>query len=240
MTIPSGFSREKRLASAFVTLADTLVAGYDVVDLLQTLVDTTAEIFDASAAGLMLVDADDQLSVVASTSEERHLVDLMQLREGYGPCVACFRTGEIVTVDDVDDHDNRWPEFNRGALALGFHSVFVFPLRLRGTIIGSLALFRSSSSAMSEEDTSIAQGLADVATIGILHERAIRESDLAQEQLQRALDSRVIIEQAKGVLAQTKSVGMDESFGLLRSYARTHGIKLHDVAEQIVGRTLSL
>ena len=240
MPSDSPLSREQRLASAFVTLADTLVAGYDVVDLLQTLVDSTAEIFDAAAAGLMLVDADDNLSVVASTSEKRDLVDLMQIRHEYGPCVASVRTGEIVSISDLDDHDERWPEFNRGALALGFHSVFVFPLRLRGTIIGSLALFRSTSSEMTEQDTSIAQGLADVATIGILHERALRESDQAREQLQRALNSRVLIEQAKGVLAQTRSVNMDEAFGLLRSYARSNGYKLHDVAERIVKRTLSL
>ena len=233
-------SREKRLASAFVTLADTLVAGYDVVDLLQTLVDTTADIFDASAAGLMLVDEDGELAVVASTSERRHLVDLMQLRLGYGPSVECFRTGEVVEIDDLEHAEPRWPDFNAGALSLGFRSVFAFPLRLRGTIIGSLTLFRSTTSDMSEEDIQIAQGLADVATIGILHERAIRESDLAKEQLQRALNSRVVIEQAKGVLAQTKSIGMDESFSLLRNYARANGLKLHDVAEQIVTRTLNL
>ena len=237
---PQAHSREKRLASAFVTLADTLVAGYDVVDLLQTLVDTTANIFDASAAGLMLADADGELSVVASTSEERHLVDLMQLRYGYGPCVECYRTGEVIALHNVDRPDSRWPDFNAGAEALGFHSVFVFPLRLRGEIIGSLTLFRSTTSVMEDEDIQIAQGLADVATIGILHERAIRESDLAKEQLQRALNSRVVIEQAKGVLAQTRSVGMDEAFTILRSYARGNGLKLHDVAEQIVTRTLNL
>ena len=235
-----GTSREKRLASAFVTLADTLVASYDVVDLLQTLVDTTAEIFDASAAGLMLADADNELSVVASTSEGRHLVDLMQLRYGYGPCVECFRTGEVISIHDVAHSDSQWPDFNSGAVALGFHSVFVFPLRLRGTVIGSLTLFRSTTSEMSEEDIQIAQGLADVATIGILHERAIRESDLAKDQLQRALNSRVVIEQAKGVLAQTRSVNMDEAFSLLRNYARANGLRLHDVAEQIVTRSLNL
>ena len=233
-------SREKRLATAFVTLADTLVAGYDVVDLLQTLVDTTAEIFDASAAGLMLVDDVGELAVVASTSERRHLVDLMQLRPGYGPSVECFLTGEVVELPDLEESPSRWNDFDQGALELGFKSVFVFPLRLRGTIIGSLTLFRATASAMTDEDISIAQGLADVATIGILHERAIRESDLAKEQLQRALSSRVVIEQAKGVLAQTRSIDMDDAFTLLRSYARSKGFKLHDVAERIVNRTLSL
>lgn len=233
-------SREKRLATAFVTLADTLVAGYDVVDLLQTLVDTTAEIFDASAAGLMLVDDAGELAVVASTSEQRHLVDLMQLRPGYGPSVECFLTGEVVAIADLEHAPSRWDDFDQGALELGFKSVFVFPLRLRGSMIGSLALFRSTASAMTGEDISIAQGLADVATIGILHERAIRESDLAKEQLQRALNSRVIIEQAKGVVAQTRRVDMDEAFALLRAYARSNGIKLHDVAEKIVNRSLTL
>jgi len=154
--------------------------------------------------------------------------------------VECFRTGEVVAIDDVEHPEPRWPDFNTGALALGFRSVFAFPLRLRGTIIGSLTLFRASVSAMTPEDISIAQGLADVATIGILHERAIRESDVAKEQLQRALNSRVVIEQAKGVLAQTRSVDMDEAFSLLRSFARSNGFKLHDVAERIVNRSLSI
>jgi GAF domain-containing protein len=188
----------------------------------------------------MLVDGAGELAVVASTSEHRHLVDLMQLRAGYGPSVECFLTGEVVSIADLAHEASRWPEFDSGAIELGYKSVFVFPLRLRGSIIGSLALFRSTASVMSAEDISIAQGLADVATIGILHERAIRESDLAKEQLQRALNSRVIIEQAKGVLAQTRSVDMDEAFAAMRAYARTNGIKLHDVAERIVSRTLSL
>lgn len=232
-------TRDTRLAAAFVTLADTLVAGYDVVDLLQTLVDTCAELLDASAAGLLL-DSGASLEVVASTSEESRLVDMMQLRSGLGPSVECFRTGIAVSVEDIAALDGDWHDFREEALDQGFRSVYVVPLRLRGAIIGTLSLFRPQVGALSSEDGSIAQGLADVATIGILHERALRESDIAQQQLQHALQSRVVIEQAKGVIAQTRGLGMDEAFGALRTYARTNSQGLREVAELVVTRTLTI
>jgi hypothetical protein len=213
-------TRERRLTTAFVTLADTLVAGYDVVDLLQTLVDTCADLLDASAAGIMLADHDGELAVVASTSERSRLVEMMQLSSGFGPCVECFTTGNPVTVSDVDDLGDRWPGFREAAIGQGFHSVHGVPLRLRGQII--------------------AQGLADVATIGILQERALREADIARGQLQHALDSRVLIEQAKGVVAHTRSVDMDGAFRALRAYARSNNMNLRDVADLVVKREISL
>jgi GAF domain-containing protein len=233
-------TRERRLTEAFVTLADTLVAGYDVVELLQTLVDTCADLLDASAAGIMLADSSGELAVVASTSEKSMLVETMQLSSGFGPCVECFTTGAPVTVSDVSELGERWPGFREAALGQGFRSVHGVPLRLRGNVIGTLNLFRTTTGALSDEDISVAQGLADVATIGILQERAIREADIAKNQLQHALDSRVLIEQAKGVIAYMHDLDMDEAFRTLRTYSRSNGLNLRDVAELVVNRSLSL
>jgi GAF domain-containing protein len=233
-------TREKRLAAAFVTLADTLVAGYDIVELLQTLVDTCAELLDATAAGILLGDASGDLEVVASTSEESRLVDVMQTHSGRGPSMQCFLTGQPVSVTDIADLEGDWEDFRREALAQGFRSAQIVPLRLRGRIIGTLTLLRSEPGDLSEDDLTLAQGLADVATIGILHERAVRESDLAQTQLQHALNSRVVIEQAKGVIAQVRSVDMAEAFQILRTYSRAHNTSLRDVADRVVSRELSL
>lgn len=231
-------ARESRLAAAFVSLADTLVVGYDVVDLLQTLVDTCAELLDASAAGLLLANPAGELEVVAATSEQSRLVEMMQAKTGLGPCVECFRTGAPVAVPAVAELDDGWQAFRDEALRQGFNSVHAVPLRLRGTTIGALGLFGETPGLLSEQDASVAQGLADVATIGILHERALRESDIAQQQLQRALNSRVVIEQAKGVIAQTHGVDMDEAFRILRAQARSNSRNLRDIAELVVERKL--
>lgn len=233
-------TREGRLSAAFVTLADTLVADYDVVELLQTLVDTCAALLDASAAGLLLADESGGLEVIASTSEESRLVDMIQQSSGLGPTVKSFTTGMVIAVTDIRDLDGEWNEFRSSALRQGFRSVHVVPLRLRGVIIGTLSLFRTQPGALSAEDSSIARGLADVATIGILHERALRESGIAQQQLQHALNSRVVIEQAKGVIAQTRNVSMDEAFRRLRNYARSNNRGLREVAEMVVKRSLSI
>jgi GAF domain-containing protein len=233
-------TRERRLTTTFVTLADTLVAEFDVVDLLQTLVDTCAQLLDASAAGIMLADATGDLALVASTSEKSRIVETIQLSSGSGPCVECFATGAAVTVSDVAELGNRWPEFREAAIEQGFQSVHGVPLRLRGVTIGTLNLFRATTGVLSAEDMSVAQGLADVATIGILQERAIRQADIAKNQLQHALNSRVLIEQAKGVIAYKNNVDMDVAFQTLRSYSRSNNLNLRDVAERVVNRSLSL
>jgi GAF domain-containing protein len=234
-----GETRERRLTAAFVTLADTLVAGYDVVDLLQTLVDSCAELLDASDVGLVLADTTGDLSVVASTSERDALVDLLQPPSGVGPSVDCFQSGDVVSIADIASAQ-KWPQFVSDATAQGFASLHAVPMRLRGTVIGALSLYRSSTGVLSEDDASVVQGLADVATIGVLHERVLRESGIAQAQLQRALDSRVIIEQAKGVIAQTRSIDMDDAFRALRDYARNRGLNLRDVAELVVKRSITI
>jgi GAF domain-containing protein len=231
-------TREGRLAAAFVTLADTLVADYDVAELLQRLVDTCAELLSATAAGLLLTTDSATLEVIASTSEQSRLVDLMQVKAGAGPSLECVATGHPVSVGDVSTVTDAWSSFRDEALAQGFHSAHAYPLRLRGTVIGTLTLLRTESGVFSAEDSSVAQGLADVATIGILHERALRESDVVQKQLQHALNSRVVIEQAKGVVAQIRGVDMDEAFRLMREFARGNNRGLRSIAEAIVSRDL--
>ncbi|MEA9986817.1 MULTISPECIES: GAF and ANTAR domain-containing protein [Subtercola] len=233
-------TREGLLAASFVSLADTLVVGYDVVDLLQTLVETCATVLDAAAVGLLLADEGNVLEVVASTNERSRLLEILQLRAGLGPCVECYITGKVVSVPDVRELRDDWHVFREGALEQGFLSVHAVPLRLRGFTMGALNLFRETTGALNSNDAAAAQALADVATIGIVHERAMRQSELTREQLQRALDSRVIIEQAKGVIAQSKNIDMNGAFSVLREYARSNSLSLTDLAGRVVERTIIL
>jgi len=236
----TGQPREALLADTFVVLADSMVAGYDVVDLLQTLVERCAFLFDAADAGIILVDASGDLGVIASTSERSHLIELMQLRAGEGPCVEAYVTGKVVSVPEVTAIADKWPRFAARALELGYASVHSTPLRLRTETIGALNLFREGLGVLSEQDAAAAQAMADVATIGILQERAFREADLTQKQLRHALESRVAIEQAKGVVAHTRGVDMDEAFRLIRNHARDNGELLDSVARAIVERALQI
>jgi hypothetical protein len=233
-------TREGHLVETFVTLADTLVVGFDVVDLLHTLVEKCALLFEASAVGIIVSAGDGELEVVASTNERSRVVEILQLRSGSGPCVECFTSGRVVAVPDIDAVGPKWPTFRAGALEQGFASMRAVPLRLRATTIGSLNLFWDRLGGLGSQDALTVQALADVATIRILQDRAIRESDVARQQLQHALSSRVLIEQAKGVLAFTHDANMDGAFRMLRDHARSHGIPLADVAESIVNRTLIL
>lgn len=233
-------SREARLSAAFVRLADTLTAEYDMVDLLHTLLDECTDVLVMNAGGLMIADSLGHLELLASTSERADLVKVMQLAAGSGPCIECFSTGASVVIPDIHDTKTRWPVFSEVALKQGFRSVLAVPMKLRGQVIGSMNLFANSVGSVNERDAAIAQALADVATIGILQERAIRETNIVTEQLQRALDSRILIEQAKGVLSEVGSLDMDDAFAALRSYARDHNLSLRSVAEQVVDRSLDI
>jgi GAF domain-containing protein len=233
-------SRAQRVSAAFVRIADTLVADYDVVDLLHILVDESVGLLDAAAAGLLLVDPGGDLQVMASTNEESQLVEVLQQQAGEGPCVDCFRTGAVVSIDDIAATGARWPQFKTSALSQGFLSVHAVPMRVRNRTIGAMNLFRREVGPINHEDAAIAQAFADVATISILQERAIRESAVVNEQLQRALNSRILIEQAKGVISQVNNVDMNAAFALLRSYARAHSQALNETAEKVIGRSIAL
>ena len=233
--------REHRLADAFVGLADSLVADYDVIDVLDRLVAYSVDLLAADAAGIMLVDPHGRLRVVASSSEESDWTELMQIQSDEGPCIDCVRTGRPVTITDLDTAAAHWPRF---ATALHertspdrerFRSVHALPLRLRGTAIGGMNLFHTRPGPLPEADLRLGQALADIATIGILQERAIRRGEVLTEQLQNALNTRVVIEQAKGVLAQLGNVPMDVAFERLRRYARSHNTLLGATARQVVG-----
>lgn len=232
--------REAEIIRTFATLADSLVAGFDAVDLLQLLVERSAALLDATDAGILLADGTGRLEVVASTDERSQLVELMQLGHDGGPCVECFTTGVPISIPDIGSLHDRWPLFRSAAVAQGFHALHAVPLRLREKTIGSLNLFGDQPGELGEFDLVAAQALADVATISILQERAVRESDLIADQLERALDSRVIIEQAKGVVAYVSEVPVDEAFRIIRAYARDNQRGIVDVSSDIVQRTLSL
>ena len=227
--------RELLLTAAFVGLADTLVDDYDVIDVLDRLVGYSVSLLAAEAAGIMLVDATGKLRVAASTSEESDWMELLQVQADQGPCVDCVRSGKPVTVTDLNAAAARWPKFVARLAGRGpFHSVHALPLRLRGQAIGGMNLFHTRPGPLPESDLRLGRALADIATIGILQERAIRRGEVVTEQLQTALNSRVIVEQAKGVLAQTGGLTMEAAFEHLRRHARGGNLLLVDVARRVV------
>lgn len=226
------------LLRTLVELADTLVDDFDVVDLLTLLTDRCVELLDVSAAGLMLVSPEGELRVVASSSEAMRVVELFELQGEEGPCFDCFRSGEPVLNQDLAGANGRWPSFGPVALAAGFRSVHALPMRLRGKVIGALNLFDAEPGELSEDDVLAGRALADVATIAILQHRAVRNAQILNEQLNHALNSRVVIEQAKGVLTERLGVEMDQAFSAMRSHARNHNLRLVDVAGDVVRGTL--
>jgi GAF domain-containing protein len=232
--------RETRIGAAFVAVADTLTTEFDVVDLLHTLVQECVGILDVQAGGLMLVDGAGELQLMTSTSEAAAFVEVMQLAAASGPCIDCYTEGVAISVGNIEEQRSRWPEFAKAALAQGFRSVLATPMKLRGRVIGTMNLFDASTGETSARDAAVAQALSDVATIGILQERLIREGHLIEEQLQHALDSRVMIEQAKGVIAHSLSLSMDDAFALLRKYARDGNLTIRSVAKRVSDRELDV
>ncbi len=232
-------TREERLARTFVEMADTLVDDFDVVELMGLLVERSVELLDASAAGLLLADNDEILRLMASTSEAMQLVELFQVQNDEGPCLDCYRSGEPVIADDLAAAIDRWPRFARFAVDAGFSSADALPLRLRGRVLGALNLFGHEPGGLGQADVAVGQALADAATIAVLQFRAVGEAHMVAERLQGALRTRVVVEQAKGVLAERADVDMAEAFSRLRSYARSHQRLLAQVAEEVVAGTLS-
>ena len=222
------------LSDTFIDLADTMVADFDIIDFLDMLTDRSVRLLGASAAGVLLAGPRGELRVAAASSEEAGLVELFQLQNDQGPCLDCFRTGRAVTAPDLLGQDQRWPRFAQAAVEAGFRTVEALPMRLRDQVIGALNLFRAEQGPFEAADLRIAQALADVATIGLLHERNVRRREAVAEQLQAALNSRVAIEQAKGKLAERYGINMDRAFTMLRDYARNTNQHLSDVARDFV------
>jgi transcriptional regulator with GAF, ATPase, and Fis domain len=236
---PASKDRDALLAETFVFLADTLVEDFDVVDLLYRLVEACVDLLEATAAGLLLLDARGQLRVVASSSEQAQLLEVFQVQSDEGPCLDSARSRTPVTVPDLWQAEERWPRFVEAAREVGFRAVHAVPLRLRVEAVGGLNLFHTDVGAMTAGDLRVAQALADAATIGILQQRAIHRGSILTEQLQTALNSRVVLEQAKGVLAESGQVDMQTAFEALRRHARDHNRKLADVASAVISGELS-
>jgi GAF domain-containing protein len=226
--------REGPLVQAFVALADTLVDDYDVVEFAQELVEDCISLLDADAAGLLLADMRGGLQVLASTSEQTRMLELLEIQSDAGPCMEAYRTGQQVVIDDLDSDAGRWPNFSSRSTAEGFRAVVAIPLRLRSERIGALNLFRRQPGAMADSDLLVAQALADVATIGILHQRVLARGAMVNSQLQTALNSRIVIEQAKGVLAERQGLDMEQAFIQLRSMARNNNRHLSDTARAVI------
>jgi GAF domain-containing protein len=230
--------RQALLTQTFVELADTLVDDFDLVDLFTLLADRCVEVLDVGAAGLMLVAPGGDLRVVAASSEEMRLVELFELQSQEGPCLDCYRTGDLVAHADLDGAHDRWPTFAPVARAAGFRSVDAVPMRLRRSVIGALNLFHVNPRSLRDADLAAARGFADVATIAILQHRALLQAQVVNDELNHALQHRIVIEQAKGVLAERTGTEVDAAFGRLRDHARNHNLRLVDVAKAMVDGSL--
>lgn len=231
--------KQEMLVRTFVELADTLVAEFDAVEMLTLLADRCVDVLDVDAAGIMLASPAGDLRLMASSSEAMRVLELFELQTQEGPCVDCFRTGQPVLNQDLAADDDRWPRFAPEAIAAGFLSAHALPMRLRGSVIGALNLFHEEAGQMLPADIEVAQAFADVATIAILQHRAALESQVINEQLQGALNSRVVIEQAKGMVAEREAVDMQQAFSMLRNHARSHNLRLAEVAKDVIAGTLA-
>ncbi|HET9692238.1 MAG TPA: GAF and ANTAR domain-containing protein [Acidimicrobiales bacterium] len=221
-----------------VDLAGGLVADFDTVELLTLLSDRCVEALDVAAAGVMIAPPAGSLQVVASSSDAMRALEVFQLQSDQGPCLEAFRSGRPVVNQDLAANADRWPRFGPQAIAAGFRSTHSLPMRLRGRTIGALNLFRSDDGVLGADDVVAAQALADVATIVIVHHEALLDARALNDQLNRALQSRIVIEQAKGKVSEAASLDMDQSFRRLRNHARNHNVRLTDLAAAIAAGTL--
>jgi transcriptional regulator with GAF, ATPase, and Fis domain len=224
------------LSDIFIEMADTLVDDFDLLEFLHTLTERCVELLGITAAGLMLTDGAGNLQVVAASSERTRLLELFQLQTDEGPCVDCFRTGTAVSVNDLSTA-RRWPRFTTAASEVGFAAVHALPMKLRTEVIGALNLFETKPGALDAEKLRVGQALADIATVGLLQQRAIHARDVLTEQLQAALNSRVLIEQAKGLLAERLQIDVEQAFTIMRSAARNRNRRLSDLAQALVDGT---
>jgi GAF domain-containing protein len=233
-------AREDLVARTFVELADTLVDDFDLVEVAQTLVERCVELFDATAVGLLLADPNGSLRVLASSSDQLRVVELFEIQAEEGPCLDCYRSGQPVINQDLAHIDGRWPQFGPVALGAGYHSVHALPVRLRHQVVGALNLFRTDAGPLDALDVRLAQAFADATAVAILQQRALREAHLLADQLRAALDSRILIEQAKGMLAERAGLSIGSAFIQLRNYARNHNQQLTAVCQSVIVGTLGL
>lgn len=230
--------RERNLTEAFVSIANSLVQGYDIVDLYSGLTRDCVRLLDISSAGLLLADRAGVLQVVGASSEAAHNLELFVLQSKEGPCLDCFVSDAPVSEGDLRRCASRWPQFVPAALAAGIESVHALPMRLQDTTLGVLGLFGGRAGVLHAEDLMLGQALAHVASIALVAERLSTDKSVINDQLQTALTSRVVLEQAKGILSQLGGIDMEHAFAALRRYSRDHNRRVSDIAEAIVSRAL--
>ncbi|MEU7476440.1 GAF and ANTAR domain-containing protein [Lentzea sp. NPDC042327] len=228
---------DRRITQTFVELADTLVLRFDAIDFLHTLTERCVELLEVDAVGILLADQRGALNLVAASTEQARMLELFQLQDEEGPCLDCFHTGQPVECVDLAQEPQRWPRFAGAAREQGFSAVHAVPMRLREQIIGALNLFRTSPGAIPEDAVELAQSFANVATISMLQVRALRHSEMVTEQLQNALNSRIVIEQAKGILTERLQIDVADAFSLMRTHARNSHQLLSDIAQQVIARS---
>ncbi len=235
-------NREKQVVEAFVALTDTLVSDFDALGFLSMLIERCTALLDVTSAGVILLDGQGGLSVAAASSERSRLLEVFAVAIDAGPCVECVRTGRAVSSPDLtlEPDAGRWPRFSSGAAEAGYRSVHALPMRLRDDVIGVLTLLHDAPHVLEEPDRRLGQALADAATIGLLQERAVRHAETVAEQLQLALNSRVIIEQAKGIAAGRAETTPDQAFTMLRGHARSKGLRLTALCRDVVDGTVSV
>lgn len=234
-------SREQALLSTLVELADTLVDEFDALDFMHTLTQRSVELLSADAAGVIIADQRGDLQVLASTSQEARVLEVFQVQNGEGgPCVECYRTQRPLVNLDVDQVAGRWPRFSQACLDAGFRSCHALPMRLRNQTIGALNLYCVGQTPLTDTDVALGQAMADIATIALLQERLNRQQEILSEQLQTALNSRVLIEQAKGVLSERADIDVETAFDRLRAHARRSRQPLTQVAGAVIAGTLEV
>jgi GAF domain-containing protein len=231
-------TRESDVVQSLVEIADTLVDDFDIIDMLTSVADKCVRLLGVSAAGVMLASPAGSLGLVASSSEAMRLLELFELQAQEGPCLDAFLTGEPVEQADLQAGCGRWPSFSAAALEVGFKSALALPLRLREATVGALNLFSVNRAPMAEADAIVARAIADLAALGVVQHRASAEAERLTEQLSAALSSRIVIEQAKGVISERAGVSLSEAFARLRAYARDGNHRLTDVAHTAVDGTL--
>lgn len=231
---------DRRVREVFIELSDTLVADFDIIEFLDRLAARCSELLSVSACGILLVDHHGALNLVAASSEQARLVELVQLQNLEGPCLEAFSTGRPVQYGDLGDGHSPWPNFAAAAVEGGYRSVQALPMRLRDTMLGAVNLFSRQPGPLSGDTVVLGQALADAATIGILHQRALAQQEIVTEQLQNALNSRILIEQAKGFISHSLEIDVDEAFAVLRTHARSNNRRLTDVATDVVEGRVTL
>ncbi|MFC9692989.1 ANTAR domain-containing protein [Kribbella sp. NPDC056951] len=231
---------DRRVREVFIELADTLVDDFDIIEFLDRLAVRCGELLGVTACGILLADPQGNLNLIAASTAEARLVELTQLQQSEGPCLDAFRIGRPVQRADLSDNDPRWPLFTAAARQAGFASVQALPMRLRDVVIGAVNLLSDRAEPLDEDTIALGQALADAATVGILNQRALVRQEELSQQLQTALNSRILIEQAKGYLTHSLGLDVDDAFTELRTYARTNHRRMTDVANDIVQGRLDI